>query len=444
MAGRPELRKAAAAVGTAAALSIPRTVQSYNDKFATAARPLVSSELGGIEQIVIIPVLAEKYSLLATLSSLGRNADAELRRTLILCVVNNRCHPLTSLKDIGDNHDTIRYLQMLVGGQPEYIPPDEEAAAFLLHLQRLPLRLAYIDAATAGREMPAKAGGVGTARKIGMDAALGLFDYRLVGGKLLICLDADTLVADNYLAAIRDYFHQEQAVAAVVNYVHQIPMHTANRLAILNYDIFLRYYVLGLQYAGSPYAFHSLGSTMICTVDAYIAVGGMNRREAAEDFYFLNKLAKYDKVGRVTATTVYPSARLSRRVPFGTGRRVARFLEGRENEWRLYDPHIFTVIKKWLQVMEAAPERGEEEIMTAARGIDPLLELFLKHNNFSSTWAGVKRNVKQPGGLRRHFHCWFDGFKTMKLVHFLTEQGFPPVNMFRALEIILKLASVRK
>ena len=420
-------------------MSIPWNVQSYNDKFAAAARPLVSSELGGIEQIVIIPVLAEKSSLLATLSSLGRNADAELRRTLILCVVNNRCRPLTSLKDIGDNHDTIRYLQALVWGQPDYIPLDEEAAAYFSNLQRMPLRLAYIDAATTGWEMPAKAGGVGTARKIGMDAALSLFDYRLAGEKLLICLDADTLVAGNYLAAIRDYFHQEQAAAAVVNYVHQIPDHHACRLAILNYDVFLRYYVLGLHYAGSPYAFHSLGSTMICTVNGYIAVGGMNKREAAEDFYFLNKLAKYDKIGRVTATTVYPSARLSRRVPFGTGRRVARFLEGQEKEWRLYDPHIFAVIKKWLQVMETAPERSEEEIMTAARIIDPLLELFLKHNNFSSTWASVRKNVKQPGGLRRHFHCWFDGFKTMKLVHFLTEHGFPQIKMFHALEIILKM-----
>jgi len=94
--------------------------------------------------------------------------------------------------------------------------------------------------------------------------------------------------------------------------------------------------------------------------------------------------------------------------------------------------------------MEAVPERGEEEIMTAARGIDPLLELFLKHNNFSSTWASVRKNVKQPGGLRRHFHCWFDGFKTMKLVHFLTERGFPPVNMFHALEIILTLIREKK
>jgi len=54
---------------------------------------------------------------------------------------------------------------------------------------------------------------------------------------------------------------------------------------------------------------------MICTVDSYIAVRGMNRREAGEDFYFLNKLAKLGDIGQIHATTVYPSARPSRRVP---------------------------------------------------------------------------------------------------------------------------------
>ena len=31
---------------------------------------------------------------------------------------------------------------------------------------------------------------------------------------------------------------------------------------------------------------------MLCTPDAYVKVEGMNKRKAAEDFYFLEKLAK--------------------------------------------------------------------------------------------------------------------------------------------------------
>ncbi len=420
-------------------MNIPRHIEAYETKHALSDRQPVVSELGGIEQVVVIPALAEKDTLLTTLCSLTRNADADLRRTLVLCVINNRRGHVVSPQEIRNNQETLGYLDALLRGRPEDIPiADEEGAARLQEISRRPLRLAYVDASSPGHEMPDKSGGVGTARKIGLDAALRLFDYRLSGEKLLACLDADTLVEDNYLMAIRNYFQQERT-AAVVNYKHQPPLGTRQRLAIASYEIFLRYYVLGLRYAGSPYAFHTIGSTMICTANAYVAVGGMNRRDAAEDFYFLNKLAKFNHVGRIPTTTVYPSARPSRRVPFGTGRWISRFLEEREEEWRLYDPRIFLILKRWLQTMEASPDRDTEVLMTAARGIDPLLSSYLESQDFYPAWSRVRKNSKHREGLQRHFHCWFDGFKTLKLVHFLTDHGFSRVSMFRALEDLFGL-----
>ena len=86
-------------------------------------------------------------------------------------------------------------------------------------------------------------------------------------------------------------------------------------------------YVIGLSYAGSPYAFHAIGSTMSCTAEAYAAVRGMNRRTAAEDFHFLDKLAKLGRIGHIEKTTVFPSPRTSHRVPFGTGQRMLRVHE---------------------------------------------------------------------------------------------------------------------
>ena len=45
---------------------------------------------------------------------------------------------------------------------------------------------------------------------------------------------------------------------------------------------------------------------MTCTAKSYVATGGMNRRMAGEDFYFLQKLAKTDgvdlRVGKLTYT----------------------------------------------------------------------------------------------------------------------------------------------
>lgn len=407
---------------------IPQYIQEYENKFALLDRPLVSSELGGIDQIVVIPALAETSSLPATLVSLARNPDRELARSLILCVINNRGRHTSPPWEIKDNQDSMHYLQALIRALPGHVPAN--------------LRLAYIDASSPGREMPDKYGGVGAARKLGLDRALRLFDYSLDSVKLLISLDADTLVEDNYLEAIRNFFGPGKAAAAV-NYAHQIPVHARERLAICNYEIFLRYYVIGLRYAGSPYAFPSIGSTMVCTAEAYVAVGGMNRRDAAEDFYFLNKLAKFQTIGCIGTTTVSPSARLSRRVPFGTGRRMLRFMEEEANEWLLYDPRIFVILKRWLEVMEAAPDRETAEIMRQSGQIDARLLAFLEQQQFAVAWSRIRKNVKRREGLQRHFHCWFDGFKTLKLLHFLTDQGLPHINMFSALEQLLRLMEDR-
>ncbi len=423
---------------------VPGNIREYEFKFTLPGCPLVSSDLGGVDQVVVIPALAERDTLPATLASLARNAAAELGRTLILCVINNRGPHAASFRDIKNNQQTIQYLQALIKGVKGDFPGDGDGPSRGGKILPTPLRLAYIDASSPGREMPDKCGGVGAARKIGLDGALQLFDYGLPNEKLLISLDADSLVADNYLSAIRSHFGLGRAAAAVVNYRHQQPISARHRLAIRNYDIFLNYYVLGLRYAGSPYAFHTIGSTMVCTADAYVAVGGMNRRDAAEDFYFLNKLAKFQPISCIRTTAVHPSARPSRRVPFGTGKRVIRFLEAGEDEWQLYDPRIFSLLKGWLEAMSSSPERETEDIMALAGLIDPLLPAFLEAHQFPTSWSKIKRNCRQRAGLLRQFHSWFDAFKTLKMVHFLTDHGFPQVDMFTALEGLFQLMGRRE
>lgn len=151
--------------------------------------------------------------------------------------------------------------------------------------------------------------------------ALNLLSSSTSSKKLILCLDADTLVQKNYLSSIENSF-QKKVKTAIVAYEHQEAGTDEGKAAIYCYEIFLRYWILGLKYARSPYAFHSIGSTMVCTADAYLAVRGMNRRRAGEDFYFLNKLAKIGGINYIKETRVFPSARPSFRVPFGDGRRI--------------------------------------------------------------------------------------------------------------------------
>lgn len=82
---------------------------------------------------------------------------------------------------------------------------------------------------------------------------------------------------------------------------------------------------MGLEVSGSPYAFHTIGSTMACDAEMYVKIQGMNKKKAAEDFYFMEKLSKNVKIHKIISAKVYPSSRGSWRVPFGTGRSVTRF-----------------------------------------------------------------------------------------------------------------------
>jgi hypothetical protein len=416
----------------------PRNIEKYLKQYSVSPkRPLVADSFADVDQAVVIPALAESSSLFRTLSCIAANPSGDLRRTLVVCVVNNHRTTVAAEEDIRDNQATLNILKELIHGRT---PSVAGSAVLKIDLDRIAcssLRLGCIDASSADAEIPDRDGGVGTARKIGMDAALTVLSGRGPGAGVICCLDADTLVMENYLAAVYSHFSRSDDPAAVAGYAHQKPADPALLAAICCYEIFLRAYVMGLSFAGSPYAFHAIGSTMSCTAQAYAAVRGMNRRTAAEDFHFLDKLAKLRKVGHIGTTTVFPSSRQSHRVPFGTGQRMLRFMNGGTDEYRLYDPRVFMILAEWLESMEADPDRGTDAILAAARKIHPDLKAYLDLSRFAIDWPVIRRNCPDPEHLRRQFHVWFDGLKTLRLIHHLSRSAFPPVLMFEGLKGLL-------
>ena len=415
---------------------IPEGIRQYLVGYAVSGPwRIVADSSEGIESVVVIPALAESDHLFATLASLAGNPRSELARALVVCVINNGGKDTAPQDDRADNLKTLRILRWLRGAGEEDIH-DARMLALLERIRQSGLRIGYVDAASPGLELPDKDAGVGMARKIGMDLALGVFDYERRGPHLIFSLDADTLVEGDYLAAVRSAFARNRYAAAVISYAHQTAAGPNEQAAICCYELFLRYYDLGLRYAGSPYAFHSIGSTMVCTAGAYAQVRGMNRRKAGEDFYFLDKLAKTGTVGNISATTVHPSSRASRRVPFGTGKRVARFTGGMENEYTLYNPRSFLVLYQWLGSMASCRDTDPEAILARSARIEPSLEAFLRRYRFNEIWPRLVENSGDEAHLRDHFSRWFDGFKTFKLIRHLATTGFPPVHMFTALETL--------
>ena len=401
------------------------------------SRPIRMRSEEGIERVVVIPVLAESASLFKTLARISENRPDLLRSTLILCVVNNHPPQMTTSEAFCDNQKTLSMLWDLLHGAMPLLPVVEARCDFE-RIIRSDLRFGFVDASSPGLEIPERDGGVGAARKIGMDAALTLFEREGLHRGEIFCLDADTLVEPNYLEALRRHFHDTRDPAAVVKYAHQNPLEYRLHTAICRYEIFLRAYVIGLSFAGSPYAFHSIGSTMACTARAYVDVRGMNRRKAAEDFHFLNKLAKIGRIGTVSTTTVYPSPRLSTRVPFGTGRSMVRFINGETDEYRLYHADIYTILREWLAEMDADPYRDSGQILEAACKIHPGLKGYLDLSRFPIDWPLICRNCPDAEHLRHQFHVWFDGLKTLRLVRHLSRTAFAPVGMLEGVKDLLQ------
>lgn len=369
---------------------------------------------GGFARAVVIPALAEFDSLFTTLDSLAANPPASLARTLVVVVVNQRCDAPDELRQ--ENLQTLGRLSAYAASSP--------------------LNLGWVDAASPGLELPNRKGGVGMARKLGSDLAL----TQLAIDGFIAFLDADTLVQPDYLPALERHFADATAGAAVIPYCHQPGATSAQQAAIERYELYLRHYVLGLKLAGSPYAYHSIGSALAFRVAAYLRCGGMNLRSAGEDFYLLQQLAKTSGVARLQGTRVFPSARCSARVPFGTGEKVARLMEGEETAVSFYATECFQVLARWLQIVTTGLQRNGDALLQDLTETAPAAAEFLRQAGFCESWGRLQANHCRDEQRLAAFHEWFDALRTLRLIHHLSDVVWPRRQQAAALAPLLRWA----
>jgi hypothetical protein len=408
---------------------LPEIVETYLSKYALRGWEIESSELKSISTVIVIPAIREYENIRGLLHSFAENDPRYFDSTLIIFVINNSSLSSDQIKE--DNRKSIRLLNSIID---YHSATDDE---LVNKISMLGLKIGLVDASSAGKELPQKDSGVGLARKIGMDLALLVFNYESPGKRILVCLDADCTIDKNYITEIVENFNSRNLSSAVVNYSHKIEGGNEESRAIICYELFLRYYELGLQFAGSPFAFPTIGSTIACDFESYIKSEGMNKRKAAEDFYFLEKLAKNYPIEKIKTTTVYPSARRSWRVPFGTGQRINRFLAGVQNEYLLYDLKCFRILKEWLKIFNADAHNSAMELLESAKEIDEGLFAFLTDQKFETDWQRILKNSKTVEQIRRQKIMWFDGFRTLKLIHYLRDYGYPLINMFDAIDSLM-------
>jgi hypothetical protein len=267
--------------------------------------------------------------------------------------------------------------------------------------------------------------GVGLARKIGCDIALALAERGILKSRWLHTTDADAILPDDYFSAAESLVDY----AAIAHpFRHLLPADPALACAIVLYELRLHYYVLGLQWAGSPYAFHTLGSCISVAAQSYASVRGFPRRSGGEDFYLLNKVAKLGKVATDITPTIELEGRISNRVPFGTGPAVAKLVASAEplSSPLFYHPHSFRALKTLLDnlqdvylnqtLIEGAPNHASAIKVLKNLGIDKAL-------------AHCSRHSKDFEGWRKHFHQWFDGLRTLKFIHGLRKAGLADMDL---------------
>ena len=402
--------------------TIPNNVTEYIENRSHKKWSLECNDVRGIESVIVVPAICEFENIKKLLTSLSQNSESELQKSLVIFVINNSVSASLEVKK--DNKFSVEFLR----------------ESIRKNILESGIRIGLIDAATEGYELEDSIAGVGVARKIGMDAALKVFDYSLPNNKIIISLDADCSVEQNYLAEIHRFFNRKNASIAIVDFEHPLPENQLIKLGIFSYEIFLRHYVAGLLYANSPFAFHTVGSTIICDHEAYIKIGGMNTKKAAEDFYFLEKLAKQYNVFRITTTKVKPSSRESWRVPFGTGKSMTDYASGKK-DILVNDPETYLILKEWLTIFNSEISTSPERLINEAKIIHTELYNFLESRKFRKSWEKILDNSKTSVQLDYQRINWFDAFETLKLIHHLRDTSFPMMDIETGVEKLFKLVN---
>ena len=329
-------------------------------------------------------------------------------------------------------------------------PPEKDLAGGAALYRHGAGKLMVVDRSDPSNLLPAKQG-VGLARKIGADIALACVVLGVIRSHWIHCTDADVHLP-------LDYFEQSDRAASsqdrtdttawIYRFHHRLEGSARQRRAIADYEASLRYYVLGLRFSESPYAFHSIGSTLAIRADAYAQVRGFPRRNAAEDFYLLNKLAKVGSIRALGGDPIELSGRTSDRVPFGTGPAIGRAVavNGPDSTLQTYDPRAFAYLRGWIRALDflGEPERrgdpleqlerSTEQAIGEATDLNPERLISALHATGSLRNAEHIASHSPHENLRRKLHEAFDGYRTMKLIHALRDGGLPNLPLDEALQ----------
>jgi hypothetical protein len=405
-------------------------VSKYLDRYAEPESQLLEGFDSRFDYCLVIPTYDEPPDFLDNLEKLAQAND----HVLFILVINQpdniqSCPANNLLFSTIDSRWKLERQQDLLSSCT--LPND--------------CQMLVVDRFDKGEPIPAKQG-VGLARKIGADIACRLIHNKLVRSPWIFSTDADAVLPREYFRAT-----ERIPVKGVAALTYPFSHKTASpQSPTALYELSLNYYVAGLEWAGSPYAYHTIGSVIATHYRHYAQVRGYPPRAGGEDFYLLNKLRKTGEILRLKEPRIILLGRESMRVPFGTGPAVKKIseLENPLEEYLYYHPDCFSYLRCWLkqarllwetrndaldlesllhstaeQVMRAESLSGlsTDRLVSALEqvGVGKMLGHAKEHGNNRETW-------------QRHMDNSFDAFKTLKFIHALRDSGLNSLPLAKA------------
>ncbi len=282
--------------------------------------------------------------------------------------------------------------------------------------------------------MPAKDAGAGLARKTGMDQAAYRFNYHDHTDGFILSFDADSRCETNYFTAIeetlRKYPHTKGFNLYFEHPVSGNEYPDAVYRGIVAYEMHLRYLNLFLRFTGFPFAFHTIGSCFGVRADTYVRQGGMNKRKAGEDFYFLHKIIPLGEFREINNTCVIPSPRESNRVPFGTGAAISKYLASGESGILTYPPACFHDLKQFFQLTDSMFRMTPSELSVSIGLQSNTLKNYLSDIHAVDAICEIRSNSGSADTFINRFFRWFDALRIIKYLNYATRTcyGQIPVN----------------
>lgn len=282
---------------------------------------------------------------------------------------------------------------------------NQKTISFLSSLTDIPITI--IDKSSKGKGWKGKNHGVGWARKTIMDEIVKIASEN----DIIVSLDADTTFdPDYFLSIIENFSSNQNAVGMSVPYYHKLTGVDEVDRSILRYEIYMRNYSINMWKIGNPYNFTALGSAIATPLWAFNAIGRMTPKMSGEDFYFLQKLRKFGKLILWNKKKVFPAARFSDRVYFGTGPAMIKGNKGDWESYPIYHHSLFNLVK---ETCDLFPELYHSDIET------PMTEFLTGVFNTSELWIPLRENYKSKEQFIRACHAKVDG---LRILQFLKEK----------------------